>query len=390
MKPTLEVAQVLSLHLSEYLSANAISAHKLTTLRALEHCRTARLGGHIDACDSCGHLRISYNSCRNRHCPKCQTTNREKWILAREADLLPVSYFHVVFTLPDSLNSLCLQHPKALYPILFKAAWSTLSSFAGDPKQLGAKIGMIAILHTWGQNLSLHPHLHCIVPGGGISQSSHWKKARSRGKYLFPVKALSNVFRARYVSLLRSVLSANKVVVDRALWKQLFAKDWVVYCKKPFLGAAQVIEYLGRYTHKVAISNYRLQSIEDGKVRFSYKDYRQQATKKTMALQATEFIRRFSLHILPAKFVRIRHYGILSAKAKAHDLTLARADLKAEAPQKRVWDWQTICRVRLGFDVERCPCCSKGRMREIFRFQASRSPPEAAYLLALALQLKTA
>jgi hypothetical protein len=389
MKPTLELAQVLSLHLSEYLATSLLSAHKLATLKALEHCRTARLGGHIDACDHCGYLRISYNSCRNRHCPKCQTTNREKWILAREADLLPVSYFHVVFTLPDSLNSLCLQYPKALYPMLFQAAWSTLSSFGQDPKHLGAKIGMIAILHTWGQNLSLHPHLHCIVPGGGISQSSHWKKARSRGKYLFPVKALSKVFRARYVGLLRRFLSANKVLVDRALWKELFAKAWVVYCKRPFLGAAQVIEYLGRYTHKVAISNHRLQSVQDGKVCFAYKDYRQQAKKKTMSLEAVEFIRRFCLHILPAKFVRIRHYGMLSSKAKGHDLTLARADLKAEAPKKSVVDWKSICKERLGFDVERCPCCSKGRMQEIFRFQASRSPPEAAYLLAVALQLKT-
>lgn len=388
MKPAMELANILSVHLSEYLSTNSISAHQLTTLKALEHCRTAHLGGHIDACDHCGHLRISYNSCRNRHCPKCQTTNREKWILARQADLLPVSYFHVVFTLPDSLNSLCLQHPQALYSLLFQAAWSTLSSFGQDAKHLGAKIGMVAVLHTWGQNLSLHPHLHCIVPGGGITSSGHWKKARAKGKYLFPVKALSKVFRARYVSLLRQFVLSTKVALEPRLCKELFAKDWVVYCKRPFLGPQQVIEYLGRYTHKVAISNHRLQSLQDGKVRFAYKDYRQEAKKKMMALQAVEFIRRFSLHILPLKFVRIRHYGILSSKAKGHDLTLARKDLKAEAPKKSVLDWQTICRVRLGYDVEQCPCCKKGRMREIFRFQASRSPPEAVYLLALALQLR--
>ncbi|QHT66167.1 IS91 family transposase [Rhodocytophaga rosea] len=390
MKPALELAHILSAHLHEFMATHAVSAHKFSTLKAIEHCRTARLGGHIDACDSCGYLRISYNSCRNRHCPKCQTTNREKWIMQREADLLPVSYFHVVFTLPHSLNPLCLQYPQELYALLFKTAWSTINSFANNPKHLGAKTGMISILHTWGQNLSLHPHLHCIVPGGGISGSGHWKKARSTGKYLFPVKALSKVFRARYVSLLRSFLSANKAQVDNGLWKELFAKDWVVYCKRPFLGPAQVIEYLGRYTHKVAISNHRLQSIEDGKVSFAYKDYRQEAAKKTMSLEATEFIRRFSLHILPPKFVRIRHYGILSSKAKAHDLALARQDLRVATPEKRVSDWKSICKERLGYDIDLCPCCSKGRMREILRFEAARSPPDRAYLLSIALHLKTA
>jgi hypothetical protein len=390
MKATLEVAHLLSAHLNEFLVTGAVSAHKLSTLKAIVHCRTARLGGHIDACDSCGHLRISYNSCRNRHCSKCQTTNREKWIMQREADLLPVSYFHVVFTLPHSLNGLCLQYPQQLYALLFKAAWSTIHSFAMDPKHIGAKPGMIAILHTWGQNLSLHPHLHCIVPGGGISKSSHWKKARAKGKFLFPVKALSKVFRARYVSLLRSFLSTNKVLVDRSLWKELFAKDWVVYCKRPFLGPAQVIEYLGRYTHKVAISNHRLQSISEGKVSFSYKDYRQQAKTKTLTLEASEFIRRFSLHILPPKFVRIRHYGILSSKAKTNDLAKAREDLKVAAPEKIESGWKTICKQRLGFDVELCPCCSKGRMKEILRFEAARSPPDITYLLSVALHLKTA
>jgi hypothetical protein len=310
--------------------------------------------------------------------------------MQREADLLPVSYFHVVFTLPHSLNQLCLLYPQEMYALLFEAAWSTIRSFGEDAKHLCAKTGMIAILHTWGQNLSLHPHLHCIVPGGGISQSGHWRKARATGKFLFPVKALSRVFCARYVSLVRSFLSSSKAEVDRALWKELFAKKWVVYCKRPFLGPAQVIEYLGRYTHKVAISNHRLQSIEGGKVSFSYKDYRQEAAKKTMTLEATEFIRRFCLHILPPKFVRIRHYGILSSKAKAGDLAKARKDLEVAAVEKVVADWQTICKERLSYDVELCPCCSKGRMKEILRFEVARSPPDIAYLLSVALHLKTA
>lgn len=265
-----------------------------------------------------------------------------------------------------------------------------MNSFARDPKHIGAKTGMLSILHTWGQNLSLHPHLHCIVPRGGISSSGHWKRARVKGKFLFPVRALSKVFRARYVSLLRSFLGANKVAVEPTLWKELFTKEWVVYGKRPFLGPAQVIEYLGRYTHKVAISNHRLLSVADGKVNFSYKDYRQEARKKTMTLEATEFIRRFSQHILPLKFVRIRHYGILSSKAKATDLAKAREDLRVATPEKLPVDWKSICKERLGFDVELCPCCSKGHMREILRFQAARSPPDIAYLLSLALHLKTA
>jgi hypothetical protein len=390
MKPLLEVSQILAAYLDPYLAAHSISTHQLTTLRAVEHCRTARLGGHIDACDDCGYMRLSYNSCRNRHCPKCQTTNREKWILQREADLLPITYFHLVFTLPHCLNELCLLYPHLLYALLFKAAWQTVNTFALDPKGLAAQTGMVAILHTWGQNLSLHPHLHCIVPGGGLSQTGRWKRAKSTGKYLFPVKALSKVFRARFISLLRVYLKQNQVVVGPQVWQQAFARDWVVYCKAPFLGPQQVIEYLGRYTHKVAISNHRLQSLADGKVSFSYKDYRQEAKKKTLTLEAAEFIRRFSLHILPARFVRIRHYGILSSKAKALALPQARADLKAPVPVKQDLDWKQICRERLGFDIELCPCCKKGHMQEVFRFQAARSPPAIEQLLALAISYKSA
>lgn len=259
---------------------------------------------------------MSYNSCRNRHCPKCQGEQREAWIQARETELLPVPYFHVVFTLPDTINSLCLYEPAKVYRLLFKTAWSVMQSFAQDPEHLGAKPGMIAVLHTWGQNLSLHPHLHCIVPGGGVTQSGKWKAARSKGKFLFPVKAMSQVFRARFASGLRKAFPEQ----PKAFFDQLFDKPWVIYAKRPFQRPKAVVEYLGRYTHKIAISNHRIISLDNGRVTFRYKDYRKGAQKLEMSLPDQEFIRRFSQHILPKGLVRIRHYGFLSSSWKKEKL----------------------------------------------------------------------
>jgi len=216
------------------------------------------MGGHIDACDGCGHMRISYNSCRNRHCPKCQGVQREKWMMAREEELLPVPYFHVVFTLPDTLNRLCMHEPKKMYDLLFATAWSVMETFGNDQTHLGAQTGMIAVLHTWGQNLCLHPHLHCIVPAGGLTSQNKWKHSRNKERFLFPVKAMSKVFRARYVSALRKSFSQE----PQSLYDALFKHAWVIYAKKPFGGPQHVIEYLGRYTHKIAISNHRIHNIE--------------------------------------------------------------------------------------------------------------------------------
>ncbi len=255
--------------------AASINSWQLRTLSALRQCRTAALGGHVDACSECSHVRISYNSCRNRHCPKCQNLQREEWMLSRENELLPVPYFHVVFTLPDLLNPLALHQPARLYGLLFEAAWQTVKAFASDHRHLGAQAGMTAILHTWGQTLSLHPHLHCIVPGGGITGSGKWKLARSKGKFLFPVKAMSTVFRAKFVAGLRKSFTD----LDPALCPALFGKPWVVYAKRPFSGPKQVIEYIGCYTHKVAISNHPLLSVEKEQITYSYKDYRQEGTK---------------------------------------------------------------------------------------------------------------
>ncbi|ACU07655.1 transposase [Flavobacteriaceae bacterium 3519-10] len=302
------------------LSSQNFSVHQEKTLRALSNCRTAALGGHIDACDGCGNLSISYNSCRNRHCPQCQGHKKEEWIQKREQDLLPCTYYHVVFTLPEELNGLAISQPQLIYKALFEAAWATLNQFG---KNKGIQLGMIAILHTWGQNLSLHPHLHCIVPGGGINRQGKWIRKVRTDKYLFSVKAMSKVFRAKFVASLRAC-----GITDQDLMDKLFAKNWVVYAKRPFGGPKQVIEYLGRYTHKVAISNHRIKEVTDEQVRFSYKDYRKGGAKKEMTVSNQEFIRRFSLHILPRRFVRIRHYGILSSSWKRGKLQALQSDLK--------------------------------------------------------------
>jgi len=347
-------------------------------LHALSVCRTAELGGHVDRCDDCGYIRISYNSCRNRHCPKCQQVNKERWIMAREADLLPVGYFHVVFTLPDCLNPLCHQHPKALYDLLFRSVRDTLFAFAADPKHLGAEIGYISVLHTWGQTLGLHPHLHCIIPAGGITVKGNWKQARGKGNFLFPVKALSNVFRAKFRDGLLLVAKDAGFDVSSELLRKMHQSNWVVYAKEPFLGPKQVIEYLGRYSHRVAISNHRIVSVDDGKVTFRYKDYRDGNRQKTMILDATEFLRRFCLHILPPRFVKIRHYGFLSSRRKSAELPILQgkevnSSISETTPTPKL-PWQEVCRQRLNYDPEQCPCCQTGRMKTIETI-LPRSPP---------------
>jgi len=286
VQPQWEVADVVR---RTDLSQLPLTVHQHKTLRAIMQCRTAALGGHVDACDECGTISISYNSCRNRHCPKCQGHKREEWIQRREADLLPCTYYHVVFTLPQQLNPLALHQPKLIYDALFNSVWATLNQFG---KTEGLHLGMIAVLHTWGQNLSLHPHLHCIVPGGGIDKTGKWQMQLRSDKYLFSVKALSKVFRAKYVAALRCA-----AIEDKQLIESLFQTEWVVYAKRPFGGPKQVIEYLGRYTHKVAISNHRIQRVEQTQVSFSYKDYRDAGKTRQMTLSNEEFTRRFALSI---------------------------------------------------------------------------------------------
>jgi len=370
MRALHEVSDVLqrNIHRIEDLTANSWQSR---TLYALASCRTAALGGHIDKCNNelCNHIHISYNSCRNRHCPKCQGDKQQQWIEAREKELINVPYYHVVFTIPNELNQVALYAPGKLYSLLFKTSWSVIKGFAANPKFLGAKTGMISILHTWGQNLCLHPHIHCIVPGGGITPNNKWKQARGKGKYLFPVKAMSKVFRAQFTEGLRKEFS-----LDDNLYKQIFSRNWVVYSKRPFYGPQQVIEYIGRYTHKVAISNHRLQSIEDGKVTFTAKDYRHGGKKYPVTLTDQEFIRRFAQHVLPKGFPKIRYYGILSSTSKNKIIPLLQQELgKVDIPESP------------SFNKNRtCPVCKTGELITLYMFKGGRDPPSMAQLQTLA------
>lgn len=361
------MADVLKKHWPAVELHPNINAWQLRTLGAVMRCRTADMGGHMDACTSCGTVRISYNSCRNRHCPKCQGAQREKWILKRHQELLPVKYFHLVFTLPAQLNVLAMHQPKIVYDTLFDAAWQTLQTFGKDHRHLGAKTGMIAILHTWGQQLGLHPHIHCIVPGGGLSVQGKWRMARGKDKYLFCVKAMSAVFRAKYVHILKEKIPD----LDKVLLNSLFKKKWVVYAKQAFGNADSVVEYLGRYTHKIAISNHRIKDIDkDGRVAFCYKDYRKKGTdiKQEMTLEGIEFIRRFALHIMPKGFVRIRHYGILSSSSKKTTIPCIRQQI----PQAPIQPKEP--RVLEVFNPNACPCCKTETML-ILQIFPKRGPP---------------
>ena len=351
-----EVADVLR-KVGSKIENYGLNTWQLRTLSALKKCRTAELGGHIDACDNCGNLTISYNSCRNRHCPKCQGNKREEWIEARSTELLPVPYFHVVFTLPDSINSLALHEPKMVYDTLFEATWQTLQTF-GKAKEI--QMGMIAVLHTWGQQLSLHPHLHCIVPGGGVDKNGVWQNSRTDGKFLFPVKALSKVFRAKYCHKLKEKSPIQYEQIRQALW----SKPWVVFAKKPFGSPNSVVEYLGRYTHKIAISNQRIKSVDTQNVTFEYKDYRVAGVKKQITLTHREFIRRFAMHILPKGFVKIRHYGFLSSNWKRGKLKVLQEKLKVQ-PQIKVAKESKI---------RKCQCCKTGNLHTILIFD-QRGPP---------------
>jgi len=368
MRPAIEVADVLDAYWLQVEQSANINSWQLRTLGAVMRCRSAAMGSHADGCSSCGHLRISYNSCRNRHCPKCQGIQREQWIQAREAELLSVPYFHVVFTLPDTLHALSMQQPAAMYNILFDAVWDTINCFGRDAKWLGAQAGMIAILHTWGQTMTLHPHLLCIVPGGGLTKQNKWRTAKSDGKYLFNVKAMGTVFRGKFITLLKNRLPQH---TDKVLLSSLYKQPWVVFAKKPFDSPHSVIEYLGRYTHKIAISNHRLQKLEDGKVEFTYKDYRYGSVTKTMQLGGMEFIRRFSMHILPKGFVRIRHYGILSSSSKQKCAAVIRAQLPAiKIPAYIKSDIK-----KEPFNPHQCPACKKETMQTILQFKNKPPPP---------------
>jgi hypothetical protein len=379
MRPALEVADIVRAHGAEFRQAHAgsLSARQKRVLRSIELCRTAALGGHMERCDQCGHERNAYNSCADRHCPKCQSLGRAKWLEKRQAELLPCEYFHVVFTLPEPLAKLSLQNKRQMYSLLFRATAETLQTIAADPKHLGAQIGFFCILHTWGQTLTAHPHLHCVVPGGGISLDGRQWIACRPGFFL-PVKVLSRRFRKLYLRYLEQAFAAGKLQFhgDLEQWAdaQNFAgylaplaeMEWVVYAKPPFGGPERVLDYLGRYTHRIAISNNRLIELKDGKVTFAYKDYKHEQRQKVMTLSADEFLRRFLMHVLPDGFQRIRHYGLLGNRHRAENLARCRELLGVSAPTTETQrDYRERYRQLTGQDPLRCPQCQIGMMLRI-------------------------
>lgn len=321
-----------------HVMSSGFNGHQLKHLHLISRCHTPSLGGSLIECQDCNTHEYIYHSCRNRHCPSCGGSKRDAWIERQQSYLLDTSYYHVVFTIPQELNILCMYAPRIMYDLLFRASWKTIQTFAADHKYLGADIGMTAVLHTWSQNMGLHPHLHCIVPGGGYTKYGRWKYTRSKGKYLFPVKAMAAVFRGIFMAELKRLSSIGALDFPIELKENLYQKRWVVYAKRPFAKPDHVIEYLGRYTHKVAISNHRLIEYDNENVLFKWKNYRNAAKVELIQLSTMEFIRRLGLHILPHKFVRIRHYGILSFHGRSKTIPLIQTDLKFDPPKAAVYN----------------------------------------------------
>jgi len=373
--PRLELADIVRAHGDAYRRTHRLAQVQAVALRAIERCRTAALGGHRATCDRCGAARITYNSCRNRHCPKCQTVAKERWLAARKADLLPIPYFHVVFTLPHALNALAQGNPRVMYTLLFRATADTLLTFGRDPRHLGGTVGITAILHTWGQALTQHLHLHCLVTGGALAADrTRWIAGRS--SFLFPVRAMSMVFRAKYLAGLRRAFDAGQLtfaggtadLADRQTFTgflgRLRAIDWVVYAKRPFAGPEQVLDYLGRYTHRVALSNDRLVDHRDGRVQFHWRDYADHDRRKVMTLAVDEFLRRFLLHIVPRGFMRIRHFGLLANRTRRGTVTRCRDLLGQPLIEAALPESVTVLLQRLtGVDLSRCAVCGEGRMQ---------------------------
>ena len=375
MRGSLEVADIFRAHGPGYREAHGheMPPRHLRAMRAIELCRTAELGGHVEECDQCGAVRVSYNSCRNRHCPKCQCLDKERWLEARKKDLLPTQYFHLVFTIPESLRPLALRNQNVLYPILFRAASETLKELAADPKYLGAEVGFITILHTWSQTLIDHPHLHCIVTGGGLSPDGK-KWIPCKKDFFIPVKVISRLFRGKFLAYLKEAKEKGKLAFPgniahlkkdhsfKAMLDDLYDQEWVVYCKPPFSSAETVMDYLGRYTHRVAISNDRLIRMQEDQITFRYRNRNDNNVLKSMTLDAFEFIRRFLLHILPDGFMKIRYYGILSHRNRKRKLALCKKLLGVDHKEHEKESWQDLLTRITGIDPRICPCCGKGKM----------------------------
>jgi hypothetical protein len=379
-RPKLEVADIFRRYGQTFRAKHgpSMSTQQRRVMTAIEVCRTAALGGHIECCDQCGHERNCYNSCGDRHCPKCQSLARAQWIEDRQAELLDVPYFHVVFTVPEEIASIAYQNKEVVYGILFRATAETLRTIAADPKHLGAEIGFFAVLHTWGQNLLHHPHLHCVVPGGGLSSDGQRWVSCKPGFFL-PVRVLSRLFRRLFLESLRKAFAAGKLhffstlepLRERQAFTQVLTRaaacEWVVYSKRPFAGPQQVLDYVGRYTHRVAICNHRIHDIENDRISFQWKDYRNGGEVKTMILSADEFIRRFLIHVLPNGFQRIRYYGFLGNRYRQQKLEQCRRLLGMPLPdQHAAEDLEEDYRDRYenltGHSLKQCPQCQHGHM----------------------------
>ena len=369
-----ELADIFRRYGESYQRTHRISASQQKVMRAVSVCRTQELGGHLDRCDACGFERPAYNSCRNRHCPKCQSLAKAKWLEKQTSELLPVGYFHLVFTLPHELNRLILAHKKNGLSLLFKAVNETLLGFG--QRRLRGTVGIIAVLHTWDQTLKDHFHLHCLVPAGALSfDRSRWISARKN--FLFPVKALSRVFRGKFLALLQQACVKGKIPPANNEIKASRRKNWVVYTKKPFGSPEKVLDYLGRYTHRVALSNDRILQVQNSQVTLSYRDRKDSDRKKTITLEAQEFIRRFLLHVLPDGFMRIRHFGFLANRSKKQALAQCRKLLKLDPAllQSPILSAKDLLLKITGVDLSRCPCCHQGTMIAVGDLPASSSLP---------------
>jgi hypothetical protein len=388
--PPLELAHIFQQHADEYVENHgSLSHHERRILYAIQFCRTAAFGGHVEECDSCGHREISYNSCRNVHCPKCQAAARRDWLKARQREILPVEYFHIVFTLPEEFRLLALQNRSVVYGILFLAAAHTLCQLARDPKHLGAEIGIFGILHTWGQNLCHHPHVHFVVPGGGLSpDKTTWVSANRR--FFLPVRVLRTVFRGKFIHLLKRAFAKGELTFRGSLAKladpQAFEAildkaskhQWVVYAKAPFGGPTQVLKYLARYTHRVAISNERLLSMKDGHVSFRWKDYADNNKTKVLTLTVLEFMRRFFLHIVPPGFKRIRYYGFLATRNRGHSLSVCRQLLSEATQLPTPHNTESEDPPDSEEKPKPCPACKNGAMIVISYLAPVPVPPRTA------------
>jgi len=372
-----ELQDVFNRYSEEYCNNHKLPIHILKTVSAIKTCRTSALGYHADICDDCGNTQISYNSCRNRHCPKCQTLSKERWIDNQKYNLLNIGYFHVVFSIPDTLNTIAFQNQKTVYNILFKAVAETLKELSADKKYLGAALGFTSVLHTWGQNLMHHPHIHCIVPGGGLSAAGKW--VNSKKKFFIPVKVLSRKFRGKFLYYLQQAkicfYGENEYLHDATSFNQflssLYQKEWVVYCKPPFKTSASVVEYLGRYTHRVAISNSRIISVENDTVSFKWRDYKDKNKWKVMKLSSCEFIRRFLIHILPPGYMKIRHYGLFGNRNKSTKLKLCKTLTNTPILIKEIFTTADLIQRITGKDITKCPCCGSDKITRFLRFQDS-------------------